>query len=124
MIEPMLHIISRDEWSLVRELGLPYRQPGFEQSGFTHLSTRSLVLTAAARFYADRDDLVLLVIDPRRLSAEVRWEAGVAPDHDKRFPHLYGPMELDAVVAVVDFPVTADGGFELPPLPPLPSLDD
>ena len=41
--------------------------------------------------FAGRDDLILLEIDADRLSAELRWENG--------FPHLYGPLELEAVVS-------------------------
>ena len=44
-----------------------------------------------AERFVGRDDLVLLEIDTDRLSAELRWEDG--------FPHLYGPLELEAVVS-------------------------
>ena len=110
----LLHIIGRDEWTAALALGRPHVAPGQDEAGFMHLSTPDVVLIPANRFYAGRDDLVLLVIDERRLSAELRWEEGVPPVGDLQFPHLYGPLELDAVVEVVDFPVDPDGSFRLP----------
>ena len=48
---------------------------------------------------------MLLVIDPDRLAAEVRTEA--VPGLDETFPHVYGPIELDAVVEARELPAEA-----------------
>jgi uncharacterized protein (DUF952 family) len=65
----------------------------------------------------------LLVIDPSRLRPELRWEPpshptpqADLPPSDEHFPHLYGPLNLEAVVRVVDFEPNPDGRFSLPPL--------
>jgi GNAT superfamily N-acetyltransferase len=64
------------------------------------------VHTPANLFYAGRRDLILLAIDPDRLTAEVRVEGG--------FPHLYGPLLPDAVFDVLPFPAgDDDGSFHL-----------
>jgi uncharacterized protein (DUF952 family) len=75
-----------------------------------HSSTNPKVANAR---YAGVPDLVLLRIDRARLDAPVRYEIG-DPGSDERFPHLYGPLAVAAVDAVLDFPETA-AGFELPP---------
>ena len=59
-----------------------------------------------AAFYADvTEPLLLLTIDTERLASPVQEDE--VPGSDRPFPHVYGPIDLDAVVAVV--PVTAAG---------------
>jgi len=53
---------------------------------------------------------VLLTIDPTKLRAEVRVEA--VPGGE-RFPHLYGPLPLDAVTHVAAVPVGTDGRLDV-----------
>lgn len=110
----LLHIIDREEWRGAVAAGRPHLAPGQRELGFMHLSSAEVVLIPANSFYAGRNDLVLLVIDESRLTADLRWEAGVPPVGELLFPHLYGPLDLEAVVRVVDFPCNAHGTFDLP----------
>jgi uncharacterized protein (DUF952 family)/GNAT superfamily N-acetyltransferase len=84
---------------------------------FVHLSWPEQVHLPAQRLFPGRRDLVLLVVDPARLPGPVVEEPGVPGDPDgMRFPHLYGPLPVSAVVAVVPY---------RPPVPPvLPSPGD
>jgi uncharacterized protein (DUF952 family) len=71
------------------------------------------VLIPANERFRGQTDLLLLCIDPTRLVAPLVYEdcyqAGMA------FPHIYGPLNTDAVLRVVDFPPQIDGTFLLPP---------
>jgi uncharacterized protein (DUF952 family) len=61
--------------------------------------------------------LVLLCIDTNMTESEIRYE-GPACVNDQRedslFPHIYGPLNVSAVVRVVDFIADAEGNFLLP----------
>lgn len=92
-------------------MGGVYRTPTLEDEGFIHFSEPSRVARAADFLYRGRTDLVLLCVDPDRLTAELRYEALTT---DAPFPHLYGPLNLEAVVRVVPFPPLPDGTFQLP----------
>jgi uncharacterized protein (DUF952 family) len=84
----------------------------FAAEGFIHLSDpRQVVRVANARF-AGAPDLVLLCVSVERLRAPLRYEPG-EPDGDELFPHLHGPLNVDAVVRVAAFAEGADG-FVLP----------
>ncbi|MDL9947724.1 DUF952 domain-containing protein [Gordonia sp. ABSL11-1] len=107
----LLHLCTVTEWDAARESGR--REPdSFADDGFIHLSAPRQVHLPANRLFAGRTDLVLLVIDPHRLSAPVVWESGVPSDPDgMRFPHLYGTLPVDAVVDVRLYPPGPDGTF-------------
>ena len=81
--------------------------------GFIHCSTPAQAVHVANAYYVGARGLVLLRIDPARTSAELRFEPGVHEPED-RYPHLYGPLDVDAVVDVVDFEPGPDGRFSLP----------
>ena len=115
------HITSRSAWAEAKKPG-QYSAPSLENEGFIHCSKREQALGVANDFYRGRADLVLLCIAEINLRAELRWEApahpkprdGASVRDDSLFPHLYGPLNLDAVIAVVDFNET-ESGFALPP---------
>ncbi len=106
----LFHITTAREWATARMAGV-YRAPSLETEGFIHLSTEAQWLATANRFFRGQHDLVLLLLRPERLRAEVRYEAA---DGDA-FPHLYGALELDAVERTWALPVAADGAIVMPP---------
>lgn len=115
----ILHITTRAEWDAARAAG-SYRSASLEREGFIHCSTPAQAANTANRYFRGRTDLVVLCIDESRVLAEVRYEppataSGVpAPRAGELFPHIYGPLEPDAVVRVVPFPCEPDGSFTLP----------
>jgi uncharacterized protein (DUF952 family) len=76
-----------------------------------HLSEHHQVAYVANYLYKGQKDLVLLTVDADKLSSEVRYEK---LGTDEPFPHIYGTINLDAVVKAVDFPSNEDGLFSLP----------
>ena len=117
----IFHITSRIDWNAAKERG-DYRAESLATEGFIHCSTISQVLPVAENFYQSQSGLVLLLIEPTLLSSPLKWEApsggnpppGV-PQGDP-FPHIYGPINLAAIVKVVDLQKNADNKFVLPDL--------
>lgn len=118
----ILHITSRERWQAAQAPG-EYRDPSLEKEGFIHTSTSEQVVRTGNRFYQGQSGLVLLCIDTDKLKARWVFEdashpAPVAdetiPNRPEQFPHIYGPLNVDAVVGVVDFVAEPDGLFVLP----------
>ncbi|GAB4490028.1 MAG: DUF952 domain-containing protein [Anaerolineales bacterium] len=102
-----------------------YRPASLAREGFIHFSQKHQILGVANAFYREQAGLALLVVETERLRAELRFEAPVhpagaaapqsLPAAEALFPHLYGPLNLDAVTQTLNFPANPDGSFSLPP---------
>ncbi|MDZ4766611.1 MAG: DUF952 domain-containing protein [Chloroflexota bacterium] len=113
------HIIPRGVWEAAQAAGDDYRGDTLEAEGFIHNSTRDQVLFVANGRFKGHPGLLLLEIDTDKLQAPLKYEApfeGVPADFpvDPNFPHVYGALNLDAVVRVHPFEPNADGTFALP----------
>jgi uncharacterized protein (DUF952 family) len=108
----ILHATTKAAWSAA-QASREYAADSLAGEGFIHCSTAEQIPAVAERFFAGWHGLVLLVIDPMRLIPELRWEAG-ADQPAELFPHIYGPINLEAVMDVLDFEPGPDGKFHLP----------
>lgn len=108
-MDTLFHICDRADWREAQGSG-EYRAASLDGEGFIHCSTAGQAAATADRFYRGRRGLVLLVIDPARVRPPVRYEAAGG----SLFPHVYGPLNLDAVVDVRGFEPGEDGTFPPP----------
>jgi uncharacterized protein (DUF952 family) len=111
----ILHIAGRQAWAAAVKAG-QYRPESLAEEGFIHCSFPQQVVTVADDRYRGRTDLILLVIDPAKVTAEIRFEDCYECGQD--FPHIYGPLLPGAVEQVLDFKPGPDGRFTLPDLGP------
>lgn len=116
MIPWICHITTQAAWQAAQQQGV-YSHPSLEAEGFIHCSQPEQVAATAERFFRGQTGLVLLWIGRDRLTAPLKFEP--ASDHGT-FPHLYGPLNLDAVQHVNALVADAQGQFivESPPLHP------
>ena len=113
------HITTHAAWEAAQASG-QFLSPEFDDNGFIHCSTPEQVLLVANAFFRGRSDLMLLVIDLARLKSPVRWESAHStvrlPDftQDAVFPHVYGPVNIDAVARTAELVPNETGSFILP----------
>jgi uncharacterized protein (DUF952 family)/RimJ/RimL family protein N-acetyltransferase len=103
----LVHICQRTDWQAAQERGEYRTEDSVEKGGFIHCSRPGQALRVANFLFPGKPGLVLLWIDPQRLRSEIRWE----PADGEAFPHIYGPINLEAVAEVTDFTPEADGKF-------------
>lgn len=99
----LFHIADRHQWAIASADGSFTSSTidlDLAEVGFIHLCTADQVAGVADRFYRGVTDLILLHVDETMLTATVVFED--VPGADEQFPHLYGPLNADAVVDVTD----------------------
>ena len=112
----LYHIATAPDWAQARRDGeyrTSTRGRSLRDEGFIHASTAAQVLPVANAFYRDeQQDLILLVLDAGRIGAEIRYEP--VPAWTDPFPHIYGPLDVAAVVEAVPLERDAAGAFRWP----------
>lgn len=107
MPQRLFHVAEAEQWEAARTGGRyegSTRGMSLAQVGFVHLATAEQWPGVLERYYAGHEGgLVLLTLDPARLTPPLRWEAATTGSGEL-FPHLYGPLDLDAVVGVRQLP--------------------
>ena len=115
------HLTTQSEWDDAQKRGY-YIAPSLEREGFIHASTREQILSVANAFYQDAIEPILLVIEVDNLDVPLQWEAPVHPNPEQAgalddvplFPHIYGNLNLSAVVTVYELPRGDDGHYVYP----------
>ena len=94
------HVSTSEEWQNARQQGF-YEVGSLASEGFIHCSKMEQVAGVLERYYKDQTGLLLMHIDESKLTAPLKYE--LAPSVNEEFPHIYGRLNLDAVVEVVAF---------------------
>jgi uncharacterized protein (DUF952 family) len=97
-------ILSAADWEAAQRAGRFEGSADDRRDGFIHFSDCETVIGTARKYFAGQADLMLLAVDPKRL-ADLRWERS---RDDALFPHLYGPLDLDAVTRADRLPDDLD----------------
>ncbi len=79
--------------------------------GFVHLSTAAQLTATADKHFAGQEGLIVAAVELTRLGDAVQWEISRGAE---KFPHLYGRLMIDAVMASGPLERAADGTVRLP----------
>lgn len=91
------HVTTAANWLEAQKNGL-YSHPSLEKENFIHACSRNQLAGVLSRYYQGITDLVLLHIDENLLTAPFQYD--LAPSINEQFPHIYGPINTEAVVTV------------------------
>jgi uncharacterized protein (DUF952 family) len=92
---PIYHLIRAGSWNSTAKS--PYSAKSLVVEGFIHCSFSNQLARSANRYFADEPELFALEIDADRLSSPFVCEDG---GKGELFPHVYGPIDRGAIVAI------------------------
>ena len=97
--EYIYHVTSQNEWEQAK-INREYKPASYDQEGFIHCSIDRQVAGVLDRFYKGQTGLVKLKIEKAKVNRPVLFELAV--DLDELFPHIYGPLNIDSVIEVIN----------------------
>lgn len=103
------HIVSQSDWMSAKTAGV-YEPESLKIEGFVHCCTAESFTHIANFYFAGREGFVVLEIDESILRADVRWQEVGA----HKFPHIYGPIHLEAVKREAPLEMGSDGLMTFP----------
>jgi uncharacterized protein (DUF952 family) len=92
------HITEASVWNDAKQKGY-YEAPSLISEGFIHCSEAHQVAGVLERYFEGQTGLVKLVIDTDKLKS--RYIQEWSPSVKDTFPHIYGPINVDAVIDVI-----------------------
>ena len=92
------HVSSAADWNEAKSKGY-YEHPSLKAEGFIHCSQEHQVAGVLERYFAGQTDLLKLVIDTDKLTSKFVFDW--SPSTQDTFPHVYGPINTEAVTAVI-----------------------
>lgn len=113
MADALVHLITPDDLAVARRTG-HVAPPSLDEQGFVHLCAPAQLGDVIRRHGDGWDVVLILELDPSALAHELRWEESHPGEH---YPHLYGPLPLDAVVGVTPWRRMSDGTWPPAPTP-------
>ena len=111
----MAHIyllMTTEEIDAARERGT-WTPANFASEGFIHASLHEQLERVANKHYRQKIDVQIVGVQIDRLTSELRWE----PAAGSLYPHIYGPLNFEAVVDIVPTERNGDGAFRIPSVP-------
>ena len=113
---PIIYKICDDtHWRAAVKAGVLRGIGADARDGFIHLSTVAQLRDTVEKHYAGVGNLMLLAIDADALSGALRWEPSRSGD---LFPHLYGDLEVSALIWAKPLPLGEDGRHRFPKVEP------
>lgn len=106
----------QSDWQQAKAIG-QYEQSTIDSTladtGFIHATFPNQTIDMVNRHFTDRDDVVLLLVDAEKVKSPIKYESALS-GRSGTFPHIYGPLNADAVDTTIELEKAKDGKFIAP----------
>jgi len=97
------------DWPRIQQAGI-YRPNSLKTIGFIHCARAKQLFYVANTFFKGKSK-IFLVIDPKRLTSPIKYEGTLSSN---LYPHVYGPINLDAVIWTKEIKPNSNGSYTIP----------
>lgn len=107
--DPFIYLLSsQKEYQQALSTGSLIRD-SIEEEGFIHASPKSQLTRIANKYYTATEEPLILVVDKSKVTSPVKWE----PATGGLYPHIYGPLNTDAIVEAQPIALNDNGKYAL-----------
>lgn len=106
----IFHLVKKEDWKTQKKESR-YHPETLDSDGFIHCSSGKYIEDIANSLFKGEKDVLLIIINTTLVEPELRYEN--AGNSDIKYPHIYGPLNLDAVVDKIELAHEEDGSFEI-----------
>lgn len=126
--QPIYHLVPASYYH-TQPQDRPYQPETFTEEGFIHCTAGTEMLTQVANRYFNTwmEELLVLEINPQNLAVPLKFEPpippagqplnskmGSSPNHDVLFPHIYGPLNREAITRCFTMQRDETGQWQMP----------
>ncbi|MCT4562792.1 MAG: DUF952 domain-containing protein [Maledivibacter sp.] len=104
----IIYTATCKEWDEIKKQ-TEFTSDDFSIEGFIHCSYPKQTVRVLNKHFKDEEKVILLCIDPRLLKS--KWKSEDLKGNGEEFPHVYGNINIDAIVKVLDIQPSKYGLF-------------
>jgi len=109
LTDPYIYLLSSQaEYQQALNAGTLIRD-SLKSEGFIHATPKSQLNRLANKYYKEKLSPLILMVDKKLITAQVKWE----PATGGLYPHIYGPLNINAVTKIEEISLAEDGNFHI-----------
>lgn len=91
------HLTQKKYWEEALTRGF-YDAPSLYSEGFIHCSEKEQVNGTLDRYFKGQSEILVLTIEKSKIQSRLQYDFSTSLN--QKFPHIYGPLNIDAVIDV------------------------
>lgn len=104
----IIYTATYEEWDEIRNQ-IEFFSDDYSTEGFIHCSYPQQTIWVLNKHFRNEEKVILLCIDPKLLKS--KWISEDLKGKGEEFPHVYGSINIDAIVEVFNIQTSKDGLF-------------
>ena len=106
----IFHVVKKEDWKSQKK-DSRYHPETLDSEGFIHCSSGNKIEEVTNRLYKGETDVLLIIINTTLVEPEIRYES--SGNSDSKYPHIYGPLNMDAVIDKIELAAEDDESFKI-----------